>query len=86
MARMARVPVASVTADDREALASLEATLRAQIFGQDPACEAVASAIKLARSGLRDPLKPIFPADDQLITWPPLLVRVMIRLLNEALT
>ncbi len=59
VARMARVPVASVSADDREALASLEATLRAQIFGQDPACEAVASAIKLARSGLRDLLKPM---------------------------
>jgi ATP-dependent Clp protease ATP-binding subunit ClpA len=56
---MARVPVASVSADDREALQSLEAQLRAQIFGQDPACEAVASAIKLARSGLRDPLKPM---------------------------
>lgn len=59
VARMARVPVASVTADDREALASLEAALRAQIFGQDAACETVASAIKLARSGLRDPLKPM---------------------------
>jgi len=59
IARMARVPVASVTADDREALASLEASLRAQIFGQDAACETVASAIKLARSGLRDPLKPM---------------------------
>ena len=59
VARMARVPVASVSADDREALANLEAALRAQIFGQDPACEAVASAIKLARSGLRDPLKPM---------------------------
>jgi ATP-dependent Clp protease ATP-binding subunit ClpA len=59
VARMARVPVASVSADDREALAGLEAALRAQIFGQDPACEAVASAIKLARSGLRDPLKPM---------------------------
>ncbi len=59
VARMARVPVASVTADDREALSSLEAKLRAQIFGQDSACETVASAIKLARSGLRDPLKPM---------------------------
>ncbi len=59
VARMARVPVASVTADDREALAGLEAALRAQIFGQDAACETVASAIKLARSGLRDPLKPM---------------------------
>ena len=59
VARMARVPVASVSADDREALATLEAALRAQIFGQDAACETVASAIKLARSGLRDPLKPM---------------------------
>jgi ATP-dependent Clp protease ATP-binding subunit ClpA len=59
VARMARVPVASVSADDREALSSLEAKLRGQIFGQDQACETVASAIKLARSGLRDPLKPM---------------------------
>ncbi len=59
VARMARVPVATVSADDREALASLEASLRAQIFGQDSACEVVSSAIKLARSGLRDPLKPM---------------------------
>jgi len=59
VARMARVPVASVTADDREALASLEGALKGQIFGQDAACDAVAGAIKLARSGLRDPLKPM---------------------------
>jgi ATP-dependent Clp protease ATP-binding subunit ClpA len=59
VARMARVPVASVSADDREALSSLEAKLRTQIFGQDMACETVAGAIKLARSGLRDPLKPM---------------------------
>jgi ATP-dependent Clp protease ATP-binding subunit ClpA len=59
VARMARVPVASVSADDREALARLEEALKGQIFGQDPACEAVAGAIKLARSGLRDPLKPM---------------------------
>jgi ATP-dependent Clp protease ATP-binding subunit ClpA len=58
IARMARVPAASVSADDRTALANLEAALKGQIFGQDPACEAVAGAIKLARSGLRDPLKP----------------------------
>jgi ATP-dependent Clp protease ATP-binding subunit ClpA len=59
IARMARVPAATVSADDRLSLQTLEAALRAQIFGQDPACEAVASAIKLARSGLRDPLKPM---------------------------
>src|SRR5512133_1953438 len=59
VARMARVPVASVSADDRESLHTLEAKLRAQIYGQDQACEIVAGAIKLARSGLRDPLKPM---------------------------
>jgi len=59
VARMARVPVASVSADDRESLHTLEAQLRAQIYGQDAACETVAGAIKLARSGLRDPLKPM---------------------------
>jgi len=59
VARMARVPAASVSADDRESLAHLEAALKGQIFGQDAACEAVAGAIKLARSGLRDPLKPM---------------------------
>ena len=59
VARMARVPITSVSADDREALATLEASLRAQIYGQDAACEVVAGAIKLARSGLRDPLKPM---------------------------
>ena len=59
VARMARVPAATVSADDRLSLQTLEAQLQAQIFGQDPACEAVASAIKLARSGLRDPLKPM---------------------------
>ncbi|WP_243303455.1 ATP-dependent Clp protease ATP-binding subunit ClpA [Geothrix oryzisoli] len=59
VARMARVPVNSVSADDREALANLEGALKGQIYGQDAACEAVAGAIKLARSGLRDPLKPM---------------------------
>jgi ATP-dependent Clp protease ATP-binding subunit ClpA len=59
VARMARVPVASVSADDREVLAALESSLRAQIFGQDAACETVAASIKLSRSGLRDPLKPM---------------------------
>ncbi|WP_306591138.1 AAA family ATPase [Geothrix sp. 21YS21S-4] len=59
IARMARVPVASVTADDRETLAGLETALKAQIFGQNLACETIAGAIKLARSGLRDPQKPM---------------------------
>jgi ATP-dependent Clp protease ATP-binding subunit ClpA len=59
VARMARVPVQTVSSDDRLALASLAPELRRVIYGQDPAIDEVASAIKLSRSGLRSPDKPI---------------------------
>jgi ATP-dependent Clp protease ATP-binding subunit ClpA len=59
VAKMARVPVQSVSTDDRRALATLDTQLRAVIFGQDKAIDEVASAIKLSRSGLRSPDKPI---------------------------
>ncbi len=59
VARMARVPVQTVSSDDRRALASLAPDLRRVIFGQDPAIDEIASAIKLSRSGLRSPDKPI---------------------------
>ena len=59
VARMARVPVQAVSSDDRQALASLDDELRHVIFGQDGAIGEVASAIKLSRSGLRSPDKPI---------------------------
>ena len=59
VARMARVPVQAVSSDDKVALLSLETELRAAIFGQDAAIDEVASAIKLSRSGLRAPDKPI---------------------------
>jgi len=59
VAKMARVPVQAVSSDDKRALQTLSAELRHVIFGQDPAIEEVASAIKLARSGLRSPEKPI---------------------------
>jgi ATP-dependent Clp protease ATP-binding subunit ClpA len=59
VAKMARVPVQAVSSDDKRALATLETDLRAVIFGQDEATAAVASAIKLSRSGLRSPDKPI---------------------------
>jgi len=59
VARMAKVPPRSVSSDDRSALQRLESELKAVIYGQDPAIEAVASAIKLARSGLRAGDKPI---------------------------
>src|SRR5688500_13915310 len=59
VARMARVPVQAVSSDDRRALAVLDAELRRVIFGQEAAIDEVASAIKLSRSGLRSPDKPI---------------------------
>jgi len=59
VARMAKVPPRSVSSDDRSALQRLESELKAVIYGQDQAIEAVASAIKLARSGLRAGDKPI---------------------------
>jgi ATP-dependent Clp protease ATP-binding subunit ClpA len=59
VAKIARIPPKSVSTDDRETLKNLERDLKAMVFGQDAAIEALASAIKLARAGLRDGEKPI---------------------------
>ena len=59
VAKMARVPVQSVSSDDRRALQALDVELKRVIFGQDDAIDEVASAIKLSRSGLRAAEKPI---------------------------
>ena len=59
VASMARIPPRSVSRDDRQALASLEADLKRMVFGQEAAITALASAIKLARAGLREPNKPV---------------------------
>jgi len=59
VAKMAKVPEKSVSASERDSLASLEPQLRSVIFGQDPAIHELVAAIKLARSGLRSPEKPI---------------------------
>ena len=59
VAKMARVPVRAVSTDDRRALGMLATQLRTVIFGQDGAIDEVTSAIKLSRSGLRSPDKPI---------------------------
>ena len=59
VAKMARVPVQAVSSDDRHALQVLDAELKRVIFGQDAAIDEVASAIRLSRSGLRSPDKPI---------------------------
>ena len=59
VAKIAKIPQKSVSQSDREALANLEPALRSVIFGQDPAIRELVSAIKLSRSGLRSPEKPI---------------------------
>ncbi len=59
VARMARVPPKQVSASDRDVLRMLDRNLKMVVFGQDPAIEALASAIKMARSGLGNPDKPI---------------------------
>src|SRR5207302_4577869 len=57
--KIARIPPRSVSTDDRSALANLDRDLKAVVFGQDPAIDALAAAIKMARSGLGRPDKPI---------------------------
>ena len=59
IATMARIPPKTVSKDDETVLANLEKELRSVVYGQDLAIEALASAIKLARAGLREPNKPI---------------------------
>ena len=59
IAKIARVPSAQVSSDDRNALKNLDRDLKAVVFGQDPAIDALARAIKMARSGLGTPGKPI---------------------------
>jgi len=59
IAKIARVPVQAVSSDDKVALKNIDVELKSVIFGQDSAIEEVASAIKLSRSGLRAPDKPM---------------------------
>ncbi|WP_284945794.1 ATP-dependent Clp protease ATP-binding subunit ClpA [Acidisoma cladoniae] len=59
VAKIARIPAKSVSADDKEILRHLERDVRSMVFGQDKAIENLAAAIKLSRAGLRDPEKPI---------------------------
>ena len=59
IAKVARIPPKSITRDDEKALKSLSGDLKRMVFGQDDAIEKVASAVKLARAGLREPNKPI---------------------------
>jgi len=59
VAKIARIPPKNVSKDDAEVLKDLEGALKRVVFGQDKAIEALSSAIKLARAGLREPEKPI---------------------------
>lgn len=59
VAKIARIPPTSVSSDDRGKLKSLDRDLNSVVFGQEPAIEALAAAIKMARSGLGRPDKPI---------------------------
>ncbi len=59
IAKMARIPPKHVSANDKSVLKNLERDLKMVVFGQDTAIEALASAIKMSRSGLGDPNKPI---------------------------
>ncbi|MEN9764732.1 MAG: ATP-dependent Clp protease ATP-binding subunit ClpA [Pseudomonadota bacterium] len=59
VSKIARVPPQTVNTDDRKILLNLDRNLKNVVFGQDAAIEALATAIKMARSGLGKPEKPI---------------------------
>ncbi|HSQ82113.1 MAG TPA: AAA family ATPase, partial [Casimicrobiaceae bacterium] len=59
VAKIARIPARNVSSDDRNALKTLDRDLKNVVFGQDQAIGALVSAIRMARSGLGNPHKPI---------------------------
>ncbi len=59
VARMARIPTKNVSLSDREVLRNLERNLKLVIYGQDPAVEALAAAIKMSRAGLGTETRPV---------------------------
>ncbi|MDP3560680.1 MAG: ATP-dependent Clp protease ATP-binding subunit ClpA [Legionellaceae bacterium] len=59
VAKIARIPVKKVSARDKDTMRNLERDLKLLVYGQDTAITALASAIKLSRSGLREPEKPV---------------------------
>ncbi len=59
VSRMARIPPKTVSTSDKDVLRNLDRDLKMVVYGQDAAIDSLASAIKMARSGLRDPEKPI---------------------------
>ena len=59
IAKIARIPAKTVSSDDKNSLKTLDRDLKAVVFGQDTAIDALSTAIKMSRSGLGNPQKPI---------------------------
>ncbi len=59
VAKIARIPERSVTSSEKDKLASLESSLKGEVFGQDKAVDAVVRAVKRSRAGFRSPDKPV---------------------------
>jgi len=59
IAKIARIPPKTVSSDDKNSLKSLDRDLKAVVYGQNAAIDALATAIKMSRSGLGNPQKPI---------------------------
>jgi len=59
VAKMARIPPKQVSVSDKDVLRNLERNLKMVVFGQEAAIETLAASIKMARSGLSNPGKPI---------------------------
>ena len=59
VAKIARIPPQNISSDDRDKLKMLDRDLKAIVFGQDKAIQALASSIKMSRSGLGNPVKPV---------------------------
>ena len=59
ISKIARIPPKTVSSDDKNSLKTLDRDLKAVVYGQDVAIDALATAIKMSRSGLGNPQKPI---------------------------
>ena len=59
VAKISRVPIEKISATDKDLLRSLDRDLKLLVYGQDKAIDMLSAAIKLSRSGLREPQKPV---------------------------
>ena len=59
VAKIARIPAQTVSTNEKDKLQNLDRDLKLVIYGQDQAIEGLVSAIKLSRSGLGSPTRPV---------------------------